>query len=224
MFKTTNLSRSLTLVAFAAALGSAACTSTVIGGGTGGGGAGGDGGDGGGSTGQGGSGGGVIVTIGAPTAIAQYASMTPTPPPGSGSSSSTSVVSSSSGGPGVDPSTLNVIIGNYGPICGGSFPYYCNPETVWQVSIGIPPAKQAAGGVYPLSDPDFTNFMSETGSNGSPGDCWGGGGSFIDGTVEILSNDGLTIVVRLAGTTNLGLADFDADGDYTAPICQWGLD
>jgi hypothetical protein len=210
------LSRSLVLIGLFA-LG--ACKTTVIGGrgGEGGGddGSGGTGGVGG-SYGEGGAGGGIVA--GPPSAIAEYAYMTTPPPPGG---------SSSGGGAstGVDPNTLNVRIGNYGPTCGGSgtTPFACTPQVTWGISLGLPPDLQAAGTTVSLGDPALNTFFSESGSNGSPDDCWGGGGSYTDGTLEVLSNDGSTIVIRLSGT-NAGLGDFSADGQYSAPICQWGLD
>lgn len=211
------LSRSLILIGLLA-LG--ACKTTVIGGRGGEGGDGGSGGGGGvggtsGVGGEGGVGGGVVA--GPATAIAEYAyMMSQTPPPGGSSSTS--------GGGGVDPNTLFVRIGNYGPACGNSFPYGCTNPPTWSVSIGIPPGMQTPG-VYPLSNPALDGFASVSGSDsGVDGDCWGGGGSFTDGTIEIISNDGNTIVVRLAGTSGAGFTEFSADGEYTAPICQYGLD
>jgi hypothetical protein len=50
----------------------------------------------------------------------------------------------------------------------------------------------------------------------------GGGGSFTAGTLEIVSIDAGTIVVLLSGTTG-GFGGFDADGEYTAPICPTGV-
>ena len=205
---TSTTSRSLTMLLLAAALGATACKTTVIGGGDGGGGAG--GGD---QGGNGGDGGGVIV--GPPSAVAEYASSVkpPTPEP----SGSTVGTTTGSGG-GVDPNTLNLRIGNYGPTCGNSYSYACTPVTTWQVMIRLPPDLQGAGTLVPLSEPALNSFFSETGSNGSPGDCWGGGGSFIEGTLQVLSNDGATIVVRIAGSNN-GIPDVAIDGDYVAPIC-----
>lgn len=209
------VSRSVVLIGLLA-LG--ACKTTVIGG-RGGEGGGGDDGSGsggvGGTYGEGGAGG--SIAVGPPSAIAEYASMVSPPPPGTGSSST------STGGTGVDPNTLFVRIGNYGPACGNSFSFGCTDPPTWQVSIGLPPSMQVPG-VYALDNPSINAFASLSGSNGSPGDCWGGGGSFIDGTVEVVSNDGYNIVLRLAGTNGGGFTEFSADGQYTAPICQWGLD
>jgi hypothetical protein len=249
MLKLTTPSRSLTIFLFAAALGSAACKTSVIGGGDGGGGTGGTDTGGIGGGGSGGVGGAVATT-----AIAEFASMTGIGGTGgswggggggwggaggaggsfssSTSTSSTSTsstgggtggasTSSSSGGTSVDPNTLYVRIGNYGPACGGTMPFNCDNATVWEVSVGLPPAKQAAGGVYSLGDADIISTFSESGGSGQ-GDCWGGGGSFTSGTVAILSNDGVTIVVQLAGTS--GAIEASTDGTYSAPICQWGLD
>ncbi|MFT3770030.1 MAG: hypothetical protein QM820_31770 [Minicystis sp.] len=205
------LSRAFSLGLITAALGAAACSTQVIGGNGDGEGGGGAGGGAGGSGGQGGS-----VAVGPASAVAEYEHSLnkPTPDP----SGTTTATSSSGGSTSVDPNTLYVRIGNQGPACGTSFQYACLPETAWQVTLTLPPDMQAAGGVFSLSDPAINGFISETGSNGSPGDCWGGGGTFADGTLEILSNDGATIVVRLSGTNDF-VTDTEIDGDYTAPIC-----
>lgn len=203
----------LATFALVAALGATACKSEVIGGG---GGEGGEGGSGGGSH-AGGAAGSVVGSV------AEYASMMTGLPPGGGTG--TGGASSSSGGPGLDPNTLFVKIGNDGPACGDTFPYDCNPGITWQVSIGLPPAMQVPG-VYSLDDPAIIATEAESGSDpgnfGEPAACWGGGGSFTEGTIEVVSNDGATLVVRLQGTS--GWVEFNADGQYAAPICQWGLD
>jgi hypothetical protein len=208
--------RPLALLAIVSALAAAACNATVIGGGTGNEG-GGDTGPGGGSSGLGGTAGSGAVAPGPTTAIAEYAYMMPGGPPPGGSSSG------SGGAPTLDPNTLYVKIGNYGPSCGGTFNWGCQAETMWEASIGIPPDMQGAGGVFPLSDPALLSTFEESGGGGQPNECWGGGGSLTDGTLEILSNDGATIVVRISGT-NQAITDVAIDGQYTAPICQWGLD
>ena len=218
--------RSLTLLLLAAAHGAAACNTTVIGGNTGGGGgdggfggfgsSGGPGGNGGfGTTGSpgsdGGAGGGSFAWP--PSAIAQHGF-----PPAPGTSSSSSVATTTTTGGGLDPNILYVHIGNYGPVCGGTYPWTstCVSAATWEILIGLPPGQQAAGNVLPLSQPGLVSAFFEHGAATTPSDCWSAGGSFADGTVEVLSNDGATVVVRLAGTfagTN------DVDGDYTAPIC-----
>lgn len=205
---TSMTSRALTLAAFATLLGTAACKTQVIGG---------EGGAGGTGGGMGTAGGGGGLVFGPPSAIAEYAYTQPQPDPGP------TGTTSSGGGTGPDPSTLFVRISNAQPACGVSVSFPCGPETVWQVSIGIPPSMQSPGGVYALSDPNLISSFSEGGSNGTPGDCWGGGGTFWDGTLEVLSNDGATIVIRLSGTAS-GLGDFSVDGDWSAPICDTGLD
>jgi hypothetical protein len=123
------------------------------------------------------------------------------------------------GGSSIDPGTLYVEIGNFSQSCADGDPApVCAGFTYWQVSVGIPPALQAPG-VIQLSDPSLNSFFSVSGSDGDA--CTGGGGSFTQGTLEITSIDASTIVVTLSGTSAVG-SDFDADGDYTAPICPTG--
>jgi hypothetical protein len=131
---------------------------------------------------------------------------------------------SGSGGTGsIDPKTLYVKIGNFPPSCAGGDPApTCTSTLTWQVSIGIPPALQVPG-VLQLADKSLISFVSESGiSGGSPGTCSGGGGTFWEGTLEIVSIDAGTIVVTLSGTSANG-SDFVADGTYVAPICPTGV-
>ncbi|APR79446.1 Hypothetical protein A7982_04793 [Minicystis rosea] len=209
MLMTSTTSRLLSILFFATALGATACKTAVIGGNDGEGGGGGGAGGAGGSGGQGGS-----IVVGPPSAIAEYGSSVQDPPSDTGSTTGGGTTPE-------DPSTLHVRIGNYGPTCGGSAisPFTCTTTTVWQLSLTLPPELQAAGTVVQLGDEPFIGMFSETGSNGSPDDCWGGGGTFSFGTLEVLSNDGATIVLRIAGS-NAGFSDVPVDGDYTAPICH----
>ncbi|NUO48569.1 MAG: hypothetical protein HOV80_06905, partial [Polyangiaceae bacterium] len=52
-----------------------------------------------------------------------------------------------------------------------------------------------------------------------PDDCSGGGGSFCDGTITILSIDAASVTFELAGTASL-FDQGNADGVYTAPRCD----
>jgi hypothetical protein len=193
--------------ALTAALCASACKPVIVGGGGQGGGAGGGSATGGGTT-------GAVNAIAVPYVLLDH----PSPPDGS------SGTSGAGGSFGVDPGTLYVKIGNFGQTCTGDGPPFCSTGALsWQVSVGIPPALQVPG-VIQLSDPTLLSYSSENGPNsGTPGDCFGGGGSFIEGTLEIVSIDAGTIVVILAGTSQGGLGDFDADGEYTAPICPTGV-
>lgn len=202
--------RPLALLSFAVALAAVACKPVIAGGGIGG------GGDGTGASnvvGGGGTGG-----IAGPSAIAEpYWLYPPSPGPGS---------SSSGGGTGGAPSepdldTLYIRIGDEPKACGSGFAGGCAGG--WQVTIGLPPDKQYAGGLWSLNDPTLTSTFEESGYDGSndqDSTCWFGGGTFWVGNIFILSNDGGQITVRLSGT-NTGIGDFEADGDYVAPICQW---
>ena len=196
------------MIALATALGASACKPVIIGGGSGGGG---EGGSGGGGEGGSGGAGNAVNALGVP-----YVLFPQTPPGNTGSSGSGGTIT-------IDPSTLYVQIGNFSQTCSTNQLPFCAPGLNWQVSIGIPPALQVPG-VLQLSNPGLISTFSEDGPNGPNADnCGsGGGGSFIEGTMEILSIDAGTIVVKLTGTTP-GLGDFHADGEYTAPICPTGV-
>jgi hypothetical protein len=198
------------LLVLAAAIAVAACAPDVVVSGEGGSGTGGGGG------GVPSSSSGTIITPVAPTALGvpYVLIQNGSPPPGA--------TVGVGGGSSIDPNTLYVEIGNFTPTCVGGDPApVCTSSLTWQVSVAIPPALQVPG-VLQLSDPNLLSFVSESGSQGgAPGTCAGGGGSFTQGTLEILSIDADAIVVILAGTSAVG-SDFDADGQYTAPICAIG--
>lgn len=176
--------RSLTLLGLLAGL--SACATTVVGGGSGGGGTAGDGG--------GGTGGGS-VTIPAVTTIAERAADAAIAPAD------------------IDPATLLVRAGNYGVACGGtdSAVGACTSTKSWQLQLAIPPSGQAPG-IHQLSEPGYFVSFSES-QGGGNGECSGGGGTMFDGTVEIVSIDEASIVVRLEGV----MADYD--GVYVAAMC-----
>lgn len=197
-YPSTYLVASLSLVC---ALGAAACKTQVIGGGDGAGGDGTGGAAGGGgaattppSVGGGGTGGFVVES---PVAIAEWSSDQPYPWP--------------------DPDTLLVKITNYAPVCHGDLPTECAPELLWQYTIGIPPAAQVPG-TYSLGDPGFSSSFFETAPNGDGTCMQGGGGGFSDGTIEVVSNDGSTIVITVSGAYS-GI-DLSADGTHAASICS----
>jgi hypothetical protein len=129
------------------------------------------------------------------------------PDPGTGATTTTT------GGTPVDPDKPFVIVGNYGPTCGAPIGSYTCGQ--WQVMIGIP-RELFQPGVLNLNDPRLTSNESVQGPDRGGGDCWGGGGSFFDGTLEIV-DIGPTIHVRLANTSKL---DINADGAYAATNCQ----
>jgi hypothetical protein len=129
------------------------------------------------------------------------------PNPGSG------VTSATTGGTAIDPDMPYLIIGNGGPTCGDPMGDLACGQ--WRVVIGIPRALFQPG-VLSLGDSRLISSESVRGADRGGGDCSGGGGSFIDGTVEIVDM-GPTIHVRLANTFKL---DFDADGAYAAANCQ----
>jgi hypothetical protein len=93
----------------------------------------------------------------------------------------------------------------------------CGVEPTWRISFELPATAQP-GDVFAL---DQNGFLMETDAlDGSdPEICGAGGGTFWDGTVEVLSDDGAAFTVRLSGTANLFFAGESADGDYVVTRC-----
>lgn len=146
--------------------------------------------------------------VGTANAIAMLRSQLPQLDDGGGTTASTG-----GGEPPPDPDTLEVFIGGQPLAC--SDPYALSCGSQWTVSFSLPPALQAPG-LYALDATELNAFATETGPGGGE-ECWWGGGSYWDGTVEVLSIDATQVTVRLAGTS--GLFEFDADGDFTALRC-----
>jgi hypothetical protein len=202
----TKLHRSpISLAALCAAMFSlVACGGYVVKSGSGEGGSGGaaSGGTGGGSAGG---------SAGGSNAIAMLYSQFPDVSGGGGGTSGTT---GPGGGP--DPNTLYVMIGNDPIQC--TNPYQsqaCDSTVHWQVSIGIPPSLQKVGTI-PLSSPELISTASDTGPNQGASDCWGGGGSFIEGTLEITAIDTTHVEGVLSGTQQF---EFNADGPFNAQRC-----
>jgi hypothetical protein len=120
----------------------------------------------------------------------------------------------SSGGGDLDPNDLFVFIGDPAVTCEDPFAYGGCPH--WKVFIGIPPHLQEPG-TYDLSAPDFLySGYSVSGQNTGPDDCWGGGGSFSEGTLEITTIDSDWVRGQLIGTPTF---DFDVNGPFSASRC-----
>ena len=137
---------------------------------------------------------------------------------GSGGSSGTG---GGAGGGGPDPSTIVIKASNRTqytcdvPVLSSD----CTNGTTWEVSVELAP-NQVAPGTFDLSDPKLNSFFSITGSDGGA-ECWGGGGSFIQGQLVIESVDDTAVHFRLVGTN--GNDDVDgvtSDGMYVAPRCN----
>ncbi len=139
-----------------------------------------------------------------PGAIAMFLSQFPSNPGDTGSTGT-------GGGPA--PDTLYVMIGSQGRVCAD--PFAAVPCGDWQVTIGIPPELQHEG-VISLGEPGVISTFSASGPNQGASDCWFGGGSFLDGSIEITSMDETSVVFNLSGTTT---SDAPADGVYTAIRC-----
>ncbi|HVY46609.1 MAG TPA: hypothetical protein VHB21_12060 [Minicystis sp.] len=134
---------------------------------------------------------------------------------GSGSS-----VSTGTGGGGPDPSTIVLNVTNASYTCEApALSWDCSQGTAWEVSVELAPS-QLAPGTFDLSDPSLNAFFSVSGSNGG-GDCWGGGGSFLEGELVIDQVDDTAVHFHLVGTNgNDSLDGLDSDGAYVAARCN----
>ncbi len=84
------------------------------------------------------------------------------------------------------------------------------------VSIELSPAMQAVG-TYPLDQiGTFSSWHPDPQAS-----CGGGGGSYFQGTIEIVSIDASQVVFTLAGTSDgFFFSKGNADGTFTAPRCN----
>ena len=122
-----------------------------------------------------------------------------------------------------DAETLHLVITTFAVTCDNPGLGVTSGESQactagWQVLFNLPSASQVAG-TYDLSGSQYGLMAFETQGADANGECMGGGGGgAIPGvTAEVLSIDGSTVKVRLAGFADGGLPA--ADGDYEVPIC-----
>lgn len=119
------------------------------------------------------------------------------------------------GGEPLDPNRIFITFGSQKPVC--ESPYRSGGCGHWKVGFGVPPELLKAGTVIPLTDAQLNSYSSFSGPDRGGGDCYGGGGSFIAGTVEIVSVDDEKILIRLEDTWTF---DFDANGEHTIDRCH----
>lgn len=121
------------------------------------------------------------------------------------------------GGGGFPDDDLFLITGNQAPVCDDPFGLPGCEAPGWSVSVVLPAAYQTPG-IYSLSDPALYATFSV--GLGSPGECSGGGGSYFDGSIEVIAIDAQHVEYALSGTAELW-GDFgNADGTYTAARCN----
>ncbi|WP_437808783.1 hypothetical protein [Sorangium sp. So ce1078] len=129
-----------------------------------------------------------------------------------------SSVSTGAGGAELDPNDLFLRVSDLGVSC-DSPTVHLSCGGHWQLTLVVPSAYQQVG-AYSLDDPMISRYgsMSETGERRSPrlDDCWWGGGSIDQGTLEILAIDASEVRFRV---TFDSFADADPSGEYTAPRC-----
>lgn len=136
------------------------------------------------------------------------------PPIGTGTSgTSGSTGNTATGGPPIDPNTQYIILGNAPLSCND--PYASGACGKWRVTLAVPPALFKPG-VLQLGCGDVISAFSITGPDRGGGDCSGGGGSFNQGTLEIVSISSQAVVVRLAHTM---VFEVNPNGLYEAARC-----
>jgi hypothetical protein len=134
------------------------------------------------------------------------------PPSGGGGSSSVST-----GGGSLPGDDLLLMTGSDTPVCSDPFASPGCETQGWGVTVILPAAYQTPG-VYSLSDPAIISSFSV--GLGSPGECAGGGGSYFDGSIEVVTIDDQQVVYTLSGTAELHSGFGNADGTYEASRCQ----
>ncbi len=126
----------------------------------------------------------------------------------------TSGTTTTTGGTTIDPDTQFITLGTEPSSC--THPHVSGACGYWQVSIAVPPALFKPG-VISLACGGLNAYFSVTGPDRGGGDCSGGGGSFYQGTIDILYVDATSVRFRLTNTQNF---DFNADGLYSLPRCR----
>lgn len=133
--------------------------------------------------------------------------------PESGSGGGSSSVGVGGSDPGFEDDRLFLFVSNGAVLCSDPFTVDENcPEEEFKAIIGLPVEYQQPG-TYDLDDPAITASFSEWGPDGD-GSCFGGGGSFFDGTIEIVGIESDRVRLVLAGTSPSNL-----DGQHAAFFC-----
>jgi len=88
---------------------------------------------------------------------------------------------------------------------------YDNACGQWTVSVGIPPSLQQPGQI-PLSNTQLISHYSVT----NPSCNGSSGGSFVDGTLELLTLSSMEVTGVFSNTSTF---DVDVNGPFTAPRC-----
>lgn len=118
------------------------------------------------------------------------------------------------GGSGFEDDRLYLFVSDAPTACDD--PFFVDescPEQEFRAVIGLPPEYQTPG-VYDLDDPAIISNFSEWGPSDG-GECQGGGGSFWDGTIEVIAIESDRVRVVLAGTSPENL-----DGAHAVYFCN----
>jgi hypothetical protein len=114
---------------------------------------------------------------------------------------------------------LVVFLGDITPACSDPFGVVNDcARSGWEVVLTLPATYQAVGS-YSLSDPALQAFFAGS-LAGSDGQCAGGGGSYFEGTMDVLAIDASHVEFRLTDTSGLFTGQGNADGTYSASRCE----
>jgi hypothetical protein len=127
---------------------------------------------------------------------------------------------------GVKDDLLLVSIGNYVETCGpDAFYHYptnaapCMSGPSWQLKLQLPLASLHVGTVWSFSDISYGWGYEQINTIAPDDGCAGGGGSYEEGTAEVLSVSDSEIGLRLAGTLPIFPPE-TTDGDYVITLCE----
>ena len=96
-------------------------------------------------------------------------------------------------------------------------PQTCLFGVSYEVELTLPP-QDLSPGVYPLKSLPYPLYTATGPAPYFASCCWGGGGDFVDGSLDILSVSSAGLVFQLQDTST---ADFDVNGTtFTAQLCS----
>ena len=95
-------------------------------------------------------------------------------------------------------------------------PQTCLFGVTYEVELTLP-AQDLSPGVYPLQSLPYPIYTATGPAPFYASCCWGGGGDFVDGSLDILSVSSAGLVFQLQDTST---KDFDANSTtFTAQLC-----
>jgi hypothetical protein len=151
-------------------------------------------------------------------------------PGGQGGSPSTTSSSSSQGTGGSGPvhgtdlavvngDKLEVTLASYDQVCASDATPGCGPAASWKVTFDLPVASLTPGSVVTMKDAQGFEGGTDAQDPQNPGFCGGGGGTYWDGAIEVVSVDDTSVKLHLTGTSPILFGGGNMDGDHTVLLC-----